>query len=736
MSRFGFATRLSTRAPDLRLVVCIRLFAKIPGPNVSWQAEADSASNPVEAISTPVPPPQTTLAQASRLHAPEGQERSEGPCLSLEFDANMDHDLHDANDGEFQLRSSSPTTQTPAESSTNILSFEVVGGLEAMDIYGEDVDDDVDFDLDALNLAYLDEEAPPPLLPLPAATIDSDSTINTDAASSCNKEILMAFEDPGEEGENGEEDFANATSLRDSPSRPPPSSSASTSGPASASPSKRKRKRNGWIRRKRGRGQRGQSSRAPPAPVSATENMSYEEWSRSVLSSVTGSRRRCGSSHVSSKRADSVAPASTSCDGEIANSKEPEGVGRHGPDWEGKDAAGEGAASMEAPPSDDRKKPSEPLKIRIKIPSSLSLESLLPRLPSSRPNVESPSPSTASTPVVSADVPSSPVLVPVITSTAVPPSFESPEPEVAAGSSPSPDPTPIHLPTPTSTPTSTPAPLPSPIPSYAPRIPITTKRLPAACAGPRCMNLLATELGYVWKMSKLCRVQARRYQHVRKYGDGRQCVRSESEDSRGSGEIDVAIQEKEKDGGDRSVGVEKKSVQFADDDEVFVIEPRAEGNDETGETEVPRRRQSYSNSSRQFIPHLEPSRAMKRFQTVEKLLEMLDEQMKAFLCARNMWVEWRMWIKEGRWPSPDADSGVTVEERRKSPTSREGSGLRTQEINGVAELITDANDIEKPGPYSGRMHANDLDTSRCYASIQAMDVEPPTFVRTSKWTTS
>ncbi|KAJ8701166.1 hypothetical protein PTI98_004123 [Pleurotus ostreatus] len=265
-----------------------------------------------------------------------------------------------------------------------------------MDIYGEDGDDDVDF---ALNLAYPDEEAPPPLLPLPPATIDIDSTINTDAASSCNKETLMAFEDPGEETENGEdwgegeEDLlmylaypdegspsasANAISLRDSPSRPPPSSSASISGPASASPSKRKRKRNGWIRRKRSTGQRGKSSRAPPAPVSATENMTYEEWCRSVLSSVTGSRRRCGSSHVSGVRADSVGTASTSCDGEIANSKEPEGVGRHGPDWEGKDAAGEGAASMEALPSDDRKKPSEPLKIRIKIPSSLSLKSLLP----------------------------------------------------------------------------------------------------------------------------------------------------------------------------------------------------------------------------------------------------------------------------------------------------------------------------------------------------------------------
>ncbi|KDQ34228.1 hypothetical protein PLEOSDRAFT_163905 [Pleurotus ostreatus PC15] len=734
-----------------------------PPAGAGAQAEADSASNPVEATSPPVPPPQTqtTPAQPSRLYAPEGEERSEGLCLSMEVDGDTDRDRHNANDGESQLRSSSPATRTPTESPTDMhmlnpllnadLSFEVLGGLEATDIYGEDGDDDVDCDLDALNLAYPEEEAPPPHLPLPPATIDIESTISTGAALSlsCNTEILMAFEDPGEEAENsedwgegeGDDDLlmylaypdegtpsasADTTNLRNSPSRPPPSPSASTPGRASASPAKRKRKRNGWVKRKRGAGQRGQSARAPPAPVSATENMTYEEWCRSVLASVTSSRRRCGGSHVSTVRADPVGPVSTSGAGGIGNSKEAEDVGRSGRDWEGKgkEAAGEGVAGVEAPPSDDRKKPSEPLKIRIKIPPSLSLKSLLPPLPSPRPNVDSPSPSTASTPVVAADVPSSPVLVPAITSTALPPSKSS-ETEVAAGSPSSSTPLPIHIHLPT--PTSTPAPPPSPIPSYAPRTPITAKRLPAACAGPRCMNLLATELGYGWKMCEPCRAQARRYQHVRKYGDGGQgrCSRSGSEDAGASGEMGGAVQEEmENGGGDGSVGVgvgvEKKSVRFADDDEVFVIEPRAGRHDATAATE------SYSNSSRQFTPHLEPSRAMTRFQTVEKLLERLDEQMKAFLCARNMWVEWRMGMKEGRWASADAGSGVTVEEQRESPTSREGSGVRAQEIdNGVAELVTDAKEVETPGADNGGNANDGLDASRCYASIQTMDVEPP-----------
>ncbi|KAF9489505.1 hypothetical protein BDN71DRAFT_1512079 [Pleurotus eryngii] len=193
--------------------------------------------------------------------------------------------------------------------------------------------------------------------------------------------------------------------------------------------------------------------------------------------------------------------------------------------------------------------------------------------------------------------------------------------------------------------------------------------------------------------------------------------------------MDVAIQEeKEKSGGNESVGVEKKSVRFADnDDEVFIIEPRAERHGETVATEVLTQRQSYSNSNSQFTPHLEPSRAMKRFQTVEKLLEMLDEQMKAFLRARNMWVEWRVWMKEGKWASPDADSDITMEEQRKSPTSKEESGFRTQEINGVARLIMDANEVEKPDPdNSGKQANNDWDTSRCYASIRAMGVQSPT----------
>lgn len=34
------------------------------------------------------------------------------------------------------------------------------------------------------------------------------------------------------------------------------------------------------------------------------------------------------------------------------------------------------------------------------------------------------------------------------------------------------------------------------------------------------MNLLASELGYGWKMCEARRVQAWRYQHVRKYGGG------------------------------------------------------------------------------------------------------------------------------------------------------------------------------------------------------------------------
>ncbi|KAF9491830.1 hypothetical protein BDN71DRAFT_1276299 [Pleurotus eryngii] len=278
--------------------------------------------------------------------------------------------------------------------------------------------------------------------------------------------------------------------------------------------------------------------------------MTYEEWCRSVLSSVTTSRRRCISTQVSSVRGDHVGSASTSSEGEIGNSKEPEDVGRRelGINYEREEAAGKGAASTEAPLVDDQKKPSEPLKFRIKIPSSLSLKSLLP------PNVDSSSPSTASTPVVAADVPSSPVPVPAITSTAVSPSSESPEPEVAAGSPPSPTSTPRHAPTPASMPTLTPAPPPSPISSYAPRIPITTKRLPAACAGRRCMDLLATELGYGWKMRELCRVQARRYQHVRKYGDGGQCSRRGSEDSRVSSEMDVAIQEEKEKGGRNESG--------------------------------------------------------------------------------------------------------------------------------------------------------------------------------------
>ncbi|KAF9488828.1 hypothetical protein BDN71DRAFT_1512713 [Pleurotus eryngii] len=401
-------------------------------------------------------------------------------------------------------RSPSPSTQTPTESPTDMhpdLSFEVIGDLEAMDIYGEEGDDDLDFDLDALNLAYPDEGAPSPLLPFPPATTNIDSTINTGVASSCNKEILIAFEDPGDEAEN-DEDWGegesnllmclaypdggspsagvNTTTLPNSPSKLPPSSSAPTSGPASTSPSKRKRKGNGWFKRKRGTGQPGQSSRAPPALESTTENMTYEKWCRSVLSSVATSRRRCVSSQVSSVRGDQVGHASTSSEGEIGNSKEPEDVGRRelGVNYEREEAAGEGAASMEAPLADDQKKPSEPLKIRIRIPSSLSLESLLPPPPPPPPNVDPSSPSTASTPVVSADVPSSP--------------SESPEPEVAAGSPPSPTSTPRHAPTPASMPTSTPAPPPSPISSYAPRIPITTKRLPAACAGRRCMDLLAT----------------------------------------------------------------------------------------------------------------------------------------------------------------------------------------------------------------------------------------------------
>ncbi|KAF9488162.1 hypothetical protein BDN71DRAFT_525162 [Pleurotus eryngii] len=531
------------------------------------RATADLVSNPVEVASTPTPPPQATPAQASRLHAQEVEERPQYPCLSVEFDANLDHDLHHGNDGEFMSRSPSPSTQTPTESPTDMhpeLSFEVIGDLEVMDIYGEDGDDDLDFDLDTLNLAYPDEGAPSPLLPLPPATTNIDSTINTGVASSCDKEILMAFEDPGDEAENdedwgeGESDLlmylaypdggspsagVNTTTLPNSPSKLPPSS-APISGPASTIPSKRKRKGNGWFKRKRGTGQPGQSSRAPPALESTTENMSYEGWCRSVLSSVATSRRRCVSSQVSSVRGDQVGHASTSSEGEIGNSKEPEDVGRRelGVNYEREEAAGEGTASMEAPLADDQKKPSEPPKIRIKVPSSLSLKTLLP------PNVDSSSPSTASTPVVSADVPSSPVLVPTITSMAVSPSSESPEPEIAAGFPPSPTPTPRHAPTPASMPTSTPAPPPSPIPSYAPRIPITTKRPPAACAAPRRMNPLATELGYGWKMCELCRVQAWRYQHVRKYGDGGQCSRRGSEDSRVGGEMDVAIQEEKEKG--------------------------------------------------------------------------------------------------------------------------------------------------------------------------------------------
>ncbi|KAF9489492.1 hypothetical protein BDN71DRAFT_301267 [Pleurotus eryngii] len=105
-------------------------------------------------------------------------------------------------------RSPSPSTQTPTESPTDMhpdLSFEVIGDLEAMDIYGEEGDDDLDFDLDALNLAYPDEGTPSPLLPLPPATTNIDSTINTGVTSSCNKEILIAFEDPGDEAENDED---------------------------------------------------------------------------------------------------------------------------------------------------------------------------------------------------------------------------------------------------------------------------------------------------------------------------------------------------------------------------------------------------------------------------------------------------------------------------------------------------------------------------------------------------
>ncbi|KAF9489506.1 hypothetical protein BDN71DRAFT_1512080 [Pleurotus eryngii] len=418
------------------------------------RATPDLVSNPVEVASTPTPPPPATPAQASRLHAPEGEERSQDPCLS-----------------------------TPTESPTDMhpdLSFEVIGDLEAMDIYSEEGDDDLDFDLDALNLAYPDEGAPSPLLPLPPATTNINSTINTGVASSCNKEILIVFEDPGDEAEN-DEDWGegesnllmclaypdggspsagvNTTTLPNSPSKMPPSSSAPTSSPASTSPSKRKRKGNGCFKRKRGTGQRGQSSRAPLALESMTE---YD-----IRRVVSVGAVECGN------LPEAMCQHS---EGEIGNSKEPKDVGRRelGVNYEWEEAAGEGAASMEAPLADNQKKPSEPLKIRIRIPSSLSLESLLPPLPLPLPlplpppNIDPSSPSTASTPVVSADVPSSPVLVPAITSTAVSPSSESPEPEVAAGFPPSPTPTPRHAPTPASMPTLTPAPPPSPISSYTP----------------------------------------------------------------------------------------------------------------------------------------------------------------------------------------------------------------------------------------------------------------------------
>ncbi|KAF4584772.1 hypothetical protein EYR38_002003 [Pleurotus pulmonarius] len=186
--------------------------------------------------------------------------------------------------------------------------------------------------------------------------------------------------------------------------------------------------------------------------------------------------------------------------------------------------------------------------------------------------------------------------------------------------------------------------------SYAPRLPITAKRLPAVCAGPRCMNLLAVELGYGWKMCEPCRAQARRYQRVRKFGGdaGERSVgeRTASEDAGGQevgGEMDGQ--------GIRGDG-EKKSVRFADENE-----------------------------------------------TVEKLLELLDE----------LWVEWWMWTKGGQWVGLGTGAGVDVEDQAEStptldPSEGETRGLgpggkrSNGEMHASQCYAAQAMDVDPPEP--------------------------------------
>lgn len=81
-----------------------------------------------------------------------------------------------------------------------------------MDIDGEEDYEDIDIDLDALDLAYPDEETPSLVLPLQSAVTNVDSTTYADKESksgtvpSCNSDILMAFEDAGGELEDGDDE--------------------------------------------------------------------------------------------------------------------------------------------------------------------------------------------------------------------------------------------------------------------------------------------------------------------------------------------------------------------------------------------------------------------------------------------------------------------------------------------------------------------------------------------------
>lgn len=316
-------------------------------------------------------------------------------------------------------------------------------GYEQFEQFGEEFEEfgDLDVDFDSLNLAYPDDETPSPIPPVPPLHAPATTNADTNWAgrggetlnAGCNTDILMAFEHEGEELENGddegEEDLLMDLAYPEplpllqphTPSCSLPSSSSTPTptpdpDPTSPSPAKRKRKGkgNGWIKHKHPTGPRLQSACAE----STAENMSYEEWCRSVMARVSTSQRRCRSDQGQGRRTEGGAGGWDGWDSAGARNGGGDALQGTG-DVERKDGAecrpggkessveaeGGGAAGVEGPRAGDHQKSAGAFKIRIKIPSGLSLKSLLPPLSSPQPNAEFPPFSSPSTTVSSAEVP-------------------------------------------------------------------------------------------------------------------------------------------------------------------------------------------------------------------------------------------------------------------------------------------------------------------------------------------